>query len=465
MQQEFFSFGHQDEEIIKRYEDMQQSNRIAYFDVEEFESIVEHYLENMKFTKAFQVMEQAIKQHPNSTVLDLLVAKVYLRQGKLQKSGRILERIESLMRNDTDYWMLRGELYLKMEKFDESDAAFAHVLELDDEDKEQACIDIAYQFLGNNQTAIAIKYLQAGKNLSPDNKELLFELATAYLEQENYSKSIYYLNKQLDLDPYQEEAWFTLGLIYLDKVEEYDKAMEAFDFVTAINDKHEMAMFFKGQILFKKGDYYGAIEFYKEYGKFAENEGQAALLIAECYEELNNYEKAIEQYHVALEDEANRFDAWLGMGYSYLERKEYQKAIKYFKKILDENKEFEEASSGLGDCYLALGHEDLAIAAYEQSLKVNPEQVELWSVYADIFIGNRDYKKAISVIQKVLKMHISETEELRFQLSVCYFQMKQGDKAMALLKELKAQNFTELKKFYDFCPEARQQTGYTELIN
>lgn len=464
MQQEFFSFGHQEEEIIKRYEDMQQTNRMAYFDVEEFESIVEHYLENMKFTKAFQVMEQAIKQHPNSSTLDLLVAKVYLRQGKLQKSERILHRIEALMLYDTDYWMLRGELYLKLERFVESDAAFAHILELDDEDKEQACIDIAYQFLGNNQTTIAIKYLKAGKKLSPDNKELLFELATAYLEQENYSKSLHYLNKQLDLDPYQEEAWFTMGLIYLDKVEDYEKAMEAFDFVTIINDKHEMAMFFKGQIMFKKGDYYSAIDFYQEYGKFAENEGQAALLIAECYEELNNYDKAIEQYNLALEDEANRFDAWLGMGYSYLERKKYQKAIKYFKQILEENKEFEEASSGLGDCYLALGHEDLALEAYEQSLKINPEQVELWSVYVDIFIGNRDYKKAASVIQKVLKLKIKNTHELNLQLAVCYFQLKDEEKSIAILQALKSQKFKELIKFFDFCPEAKQHSRYKGFI-
>lgn len=464
MQQEFFSYDHPDEEIIKRYEDQQQANRIAYFDVEEFESIVEHYLENMKFSKAFQVVEQAIKQHPNSTALDLLMAKVYLRQGKLQKSQRTLEPIESLMKYDSDYWMLRGELYLKMEKFEESDAAFSHVLELDDEDKEQACIDIAYQFLGNNQTSIAIKYLKAGKKLSPDNKELLFELATAYLEQEDYSKSLYYLNKQLDLDPYQEEAWFTMGLIYLDKVEEYDKAMEAFDYVTVINDKHEMAMFFKGQILFKKGDYLGAIEFYQEYGKFAENEGQAALLIAECYEELNNYEKAIEQYHVALEDEANRFDAWLGMGYSYLEQKNYREAIHYFKKILEENKEFEEASSGLGDCYLALGHEDLAIQAYEQSLKINPEQVELWSVYVDIFIGNQDYKKAISVITKGLKSGVKETDELNFQLAICYFQVNEGDKAITILQMLKNRKFKELKKFFEFCPEAKNHSNYKKLI-
>lgn len=464
MHQEFFSYNEQDEEIIKRYEDMQKADRIAYFDVEEFESIVEHYLENMKFSKAFLVIEQAIKQHPNSTALDLLVAKVYLRQGKLQKSLRILQRIESLMQFDADYWMLRGELHIKLEEFTESDAAFQHVLELDDDDREQACIDIAYQFLGNNQTGIAIKYLKEGKKCSPDNKELLFELATAYLEQEDYKKAIHYLNKQLDLDPYQEEAWFTMGLIYLDKVGDYERALDAFDYVTAINDKHEMAMFFKGQIEFKRGDYYSAIDFYQEYGKFAENEGQAALLIAECYEELNNYEKAIEQYNKALEDEANRFDAWLGMGYSYLEQKEYQDAILYFKKILEENKEYEEASSGLGDCYLALGHEDLAIEAYEQSLRINPEQIELWSVYADIFISNRDYKKATIVIHKGLKYGTNENNELKFQLSVCLFQLKNENEAFTILEALKGDDFNDLKKFYEYCPEAINHPKFKSIL-
>ncbi len=42
---------------------MLKQNKPSYFDVHEFENLVDHYLENRKLAKANQACEMAIEQH------------------------------------------------------------------------------------------------------------------------------------------------------------------------------------------------------------------------------------------------------------------------------------------------------------------------------------------------------------------------------------------------------------------
>lgn len=463
MHQEFFSYNQQDEDIVKRYEDMLRVDRVSYFDVEEFEVITEHYLEGLNFSKAFFVVEEAVLQHPYASSLKLLQAKVWLKKGNFRKALKILDKIGSLISADCEYWLLKGELYLKLYQYDDADAAFMRALEVDDEERGQTCIEIAYQWIGMEQKRYALKYLKFGYGFNPKNSDILYELGNAYLDMEEYEKSLLYFNKQLDIDPYLEETWFSIGLIYWDKYADAAKATEAFEYVLVINEKHEMALFFIAQIFFKQGNFLKAIESYEVFGINSDQQHHAALLIAECYEELNEIDKAIECYHKALEEEVNRFDAWLGLGYCYIELRNYKEGIRYFKKILDENNKFEEAWSGLGDCFFSLGHEELAIQSYERSLKINPDQSELWSAYADIFISLEKYDKAKEVLLEGLG-YDADNDELKFQLSVTYFHTCEYEDARIILRELKEKGFEDLESFYDHCPEAKFNNSFSLIV-
>ncbi len=463
MKQDNFSFNFQGEDIVRRYEQALSLSRVSYFDVEEFEQITEFYLDNLQISQASGVVEHALLQHPQASALRLLQAKILFKKGHFVKASRIVDRLSLLLQNDIEFLMLKGELSLKLNKTKEALAAFTRAVDLDEDEKDQTCLDIAYLLLGTEQYEAAARFLKKGYAANPQNTELLYELASTFIELDDYDKAKKYLNLILDVDAYQEETWFTLGLILWDKDDDPEAAMEAFDYVTVIQDNHEMAWFFKGQICFKQGAFVKAIEHYEKFGSLSLQSSQADLLIAECYEEMNNTPKAMEFYQKAMEDKNSRFDAWLGLGYCYIELKDYQSAIANFKLVLDERKDFEEAWSGLGDCYFALGNEDLAIDAYTESLKLNPKQSELWSVCADVYLSANRYIEAILFIQEGLEK-VKDREDLLFQLAISFYYNQQHEESRNVLAELKDLGYDKMDKFLEFCPEANEDHEYAVLL-
>ncbi len=74
---------------------------------------------------------------------------------------------------------------------------------------------------------------------------------------------LYYL-KYLEEEPFSDSAWYNLGIIY-NKLEQYEKAMEAYDYALAINSQNTFALFNKGNILSNLERYSEAIPVYHEY--------------------------------------------------------------------------------------------------------------------------------------------------------------------------------------------------------
>ena len=73
-----------------------------FFDVEEFEMIIEHYLEQNDPRKAGSVLEYAKQQHPGA--LDLLFCEAHLLMstGKLNKALEVLDAIAGAPCNTWD---------------------------------------------------------------------------------------------------------------------------------------------------------------------------------------------------------------------------------------------------------------------------------------------------------------------------------------------------------------------------
>ena len=60
---------------LNKFEQMLKENGSYFFDVEEFESVIDHYLERSDTSKAKQAIDISLLQHPTSSALKL--KKVY----------------------------------------------------------------------------------------------------------------------------------------------------------------------------------------------------------------------------------------------------------------------------------------------------------------------------------------------------------------------------------------------------
>ena len=93
------SFEHNETEIralVDRFEEMLKSNGSYFFDVEDFEDIIDFYLDNQNVTRSKKAIEMAEAQHPGATVILIKKARFYLLSNKPTKALSLLDEMEKI---------------------------------------------------------------------------------------------------------------------------------------------------------------------------------------------------------------------------------------------------------------------------------------------------------------------------------------------------------------------------------
>ena len=97
--EEDFNQYNEDEDYaasLDRFEQMLKKNEHYFFDVEEFEILIDHYLEKTDTKKAKKVIDISLKQHPTSSTLKLKKAQFLTAIHKPNKALEILNSLEVL---------------------------------------------------------------------------------------------------------------------------------------------------------------------------------------------------------------------------------------------------------------------------------------------------------------------------------------------------------------------------------
>ncbi|MFW6222002.1 MAG: tetratricopeptide repeat protein [Bacteroidota bacterium] len=129
------------------------------------------------------------------------------------------------------------------------------------------------------------------------------------------------------------------------KMNEYEKALEAYQFVTSKphNIFTEEALLGEARMLYKEKNYKEAVDIYKRVEQEAEvksNIQEARIRKMRAWHELNEYDSTIKAANMVLEqpkiDEEIRREAWYVKAKAYLMKEEKASALDYFEKINDD---------------------------------------------------------------------------------------------------------------------------------
>jgi len=77
---ESFFDNNNNSDVVNRYHEMVLSGKKSFFDVHEFEQLIEYFLQKDDLANAFKITNLAIRQHPDSTILIIRKAKVIFRK-------------------------------------------------------------------------------------------------------------------------------------------------------------------------------------------------------------------------------------------------------------------------------------------------------------------------------------------------------------------------------------------------
>ncbi len=437
-------------------------NSACYFDVFEFENIIDYYIDQHNFNQARNAIERGLKQHPYSSSLKLRLAQVYIQNGKPSKGLNILREIEPIEGTSSDFHVLKGTALNVLGRKDEAHNAFDQALQLCSEGKDDIILSIAFSYMNTRRYNLAIKYLKLALEVNPTNLSVLQELAMVYEKLDQLEKSIEYYQRYLELDPFAEHIWFSLGMVYSTR-EEYDKAIDAYDFAIAICPDYVSAYFSKANTLVNSENYLAAVESYKEIISIEPDNAQAYIYVGECYDKLELHKRAIFYYRKAIAVDKNCCDAWYGLGMAYYNMEEYNNCLNYFKHANRLDPENPDYWYMLGESYRKLNILDKSAESFHRAVELDPNDYEAWLSHADIFFIENKLHEAIAILNKAYQYN-NEISTINYNLAAYYLCDNQPTIALKYFEKALSINYSEHNELLDRFPIVSKNETFSQLI-
>jgi tetratricopeptide (TPR) repeat protein len=447
--------------LVKRFEQMLKTNEQYFFDVEEFEEIIDFYLDNQVLSKAKKALDIALAQHPGSSLFLLKQARFFMLSNNSHKALDVLEKMQQLDPVNHEVFLTRGSVFLKMKKIKEAETEFRLAMKYADE-KEEICAGIAFEFENAGLYSEALKYLHKALEINPKNEGVIFETYFCYEVSENLEGAVDFFTKFLDKHPYSKLCWFNLGIAY-NNLELYEKAIESYEFVIAIDDTFSSAYFNLGNSYSNLGEYKLAIKNYKATFETEEAQAVTHYYIGECYEKLHQYDMAIQSYQQALELDDEFPDAWMGLGVCHEEIGQRDVAMDFMKKALELDEDNTEFWYIYGDLCFKSEDKEEALKAYHRVSQTDAMHPDIWLDLSELYDELGDPEMACDTLEEGI-LHQPKLA-LHFYRKAAYL-LKLGREIQALsyLSVGLEMDPTKLAEFLEFAPPGYQSEKINVLI-
>lgn len=393
---------------VERFEDMVKNHTRCFFDVHEFEAIIDYYLDTENFGFAAKAAKYAVGMYPSSTSIQQRISEILIDKGQPVEALGILERIGKMEPDNADILVLKGDALIMTGKTKEArrvyEKAYARA---DHDDKDALAFHIGVSLEKAEQYHLALRYLQDVLLLNPQNYAVFYDLAFCYDKIGKSDKSIEYYNKYLNEDPFSENVWYNLGFSY-GVSEQFEKSLQAYDFAIALNSQYASAYFNKANLQAHLDHYPEAIVTYKEFLALEPDNAQAHCYLAECYEKLNDREMATEYYRQALALNPELADAWAGMGMLYFDENNYKSSIAHLQHAIRLDPDNPEYYFTLGTVYNAYMRPEKAAAAFRKCLEDDPDEPEALSGLYAAMLQLKRAKSARELLDKLTGMNPEE---------------------------------------------------------
>lgn len=212
-----------------------------------------------------------------------------------------------------------------------------------------------------------------------------------------------YIPSALDFHVSQLEKNPKITLI-LKKLLESDKPF--------IEDEGSFEFLEKGNELYEEGKYAEALSAFEEFLRLNPKAYLARLNIYNCYRELGEYEKAIEQCNLILENVSQdetlgkemAAKALAGIGECYLLQKDMENAQKYFEKSIETYPENELIAYNVGEIFFSNQKLEEALVYFILASEIKPDWSDSYYKLGLVYLNMSDYTKASEIFEKFLTL-------------------------------------------------------------
>ena len=443
------SFWYDDETLssVQRYEEMVKSHTHCFFDVHEFEDIIDYYMDSENFTEAATAANYASRIYPLASSIQLRMAEIMIDKGQPVRALSLLNKIEPLESGEYGVYLLRGAALNMMGKPREAQRQFEKAISMADENKAEVLYNIGMSFERINQHKVALKYFLKVHSMEPENYYVFYDLAYCYERLDELDRSIAYYQKYLDEDPFSEHVWYNLGIVY-NKKDDNEKALEAYDFAIAINPGYSSSHFNKANTLSLLERYREAIETYQEFLEKEPDNAAAYCYAGECYERLEEYNMARIHYIKSLSLDEQFPDAWFGLGVMKSQDGHHEEAVSDILRALALDKDNTEYLFALASAYANMQQYENAVAIFKKLIELITGDIYMWDCFAQIYARQEAFAEALKIIDEALYFN-PDSALLHYRRAAYHLLNDDELQGLALLEEALRAYSEESECFYD----------------
>lgn len=448
---------------LSRFEAMLKTNKVFFFDSEEFEDIILHYLERGKTNLAKKALKLGLEQHPKSTGLKLVQVEILVYENKLDLGEKILSDLFQIEPNNPEIYIQKANIHSKKGEHEKSVELLLTALEYTDDLADVYSL-IGMEYLFMDQLEKAKENFILCLQVDPEDYSSLYNITYCYNLLEEHQEAADFLNMFIEGNPYSEVAWHQLGRQY-HVLENYEKAVWAFDYAIVIEEFFIGAYIEKAKALERLKKYDEAINCYNQALEIDDPSWYIFYRMAKCYEKLGNQDSAIEFYLKATIEDPMLEKAWLSLIDIFVKEEDYELALKQIELASDIDPENDKFWKRFASINFLLEKYDQAYIGFENAIKFGTTDLDVFLMFADLNAAySHNYEKAISVLIEASELH-PDHFEIEYRLSGLYFSLNNPNVAKFHLNNALISNFEHHILLEKFFPDFYASELVQSLIN
>jgi tetratricopeptide (TPR) repeat protein len=426
-------FSHDDNNDLPltKFESMLKTNHVLFFDSEEFENIIHHYLNQGKIALAKKAIKLGLDQHPTSINLRLFKVEIYVFEDKLIQADTLLNELYILDPMNEEIYIQKANIFSKKDDHKQAIEVLKKALKLTDDVVDlYSLIGMEYLFL--DQFEEAKEFFMKCLEEDLEDYSSLYNIIYCFEFLNQTEEAVEYLNIFLDKNPYCEVAWHQLGKQYY-TLKNYKKALAAFDFAIISDETFLGAYIERGKVLEKLKQFEEAIENYSITLELDEPTSFALLRIGNCYEKLKNDDLAVQYYYKTVHEDPLLDKGWIAITRYYNRKRNYQKALYYINKAINidsENVAYWKLYSQISQ---RLNLFEEAERGFKKTLELGNYELNTWLSRGDLLIKLGEPEAAVYNFEQAVEFY-PENAELEYRLAGSYFSLNENDKGLFHLK-------------------------------
>ena len=423
---------------LSKFESMLKTNKVLFFDSEEFEEIILHYLDMGKAALAKKALKLALEQHPKSTGLKLVQVEMLVYDDKLELAEKLLNELYAIEPTNEEIYIQKANICSKRDQHEKAVELLKTALKYTDDYADvYNLIGMEYLFMDNLEKAKQnfIKCLEQDL----EDQSALYNVVYCFEFLDQNQEAIAYLNKYIDKNPYSEIAWHQLGRLHYG-VKEYENAIRAFEYATLIDDEFLGAFMEKAKAYERLKKYEEAIESYSRTIELDDATSYALLRMGKCYEKLGNKALALKHFNQTVHEDPLLDKGWIAITDFYVRQKNYQKALFFVNKALAIDNQNHLYWKRYASINKQMNFFEEAEFGYRKAVEFGETGLETWLFWVDILQFLGEFESAIQTLLQASE-YFPEENEVEYRLAGLYFMLTQNTKAKFHLSNALRLNF------------------------